>query len=330
MDLSIVIVNWNGLAVLRPCLKSIFESSQGIRFEVIVVDNASRDESVTAIEREFPQVVIVRNQQNLGFAVANNQAFALARGRYVLLLNNDTLVLPGALAKSVGYLDGYPKAGALGCRVEFPDRSFQTSCYRFTNLVELLMIRLLPLGSVANERLNYGRYWGRQFREPTEVDVVAGCFMVVRRETIASVGSLDEDFFMYGEDEEWCSRIKRAGWRIIYFPGTTIIHLHRFSSRQARRALGVIECLSPVLVLHKRRGPLVAWLANLILLAGVILRLPFWLLLDALNAWRGPAQKGLFRSRFVALQVHLKGIVWPVWVPRTAKTTDISAHPATT
>jgi hypothetical protein len=83
-------------------------------------------------------------------------------------------------------------------------------------------------------------------------------------------------------------------------------------------------------VLHKRRGPLVAWLANLILLAGVILRLPFWLLLDALNAWRGPAQKGLFRSRFVALQVHLKGAVWPVWVPRTAKTTDISAHPATT
>ena len=330
MDLSIIIVNWNGMAVLRPCLESIFGCPQGIRFEVIVVDNASRDESVATIEREFPQVVIVRNQQNLGFAAANNQAFELARGRHVLLLNNDTLLLPGALAKSVGYLDGHPQAGALGCRVEFPDRSFQTSCYRFTGLLELLMVRLLPLGSVANERLNYGRYWGRQFREPTEVDVVAGCFLVVRRETIASVGNLDEDFFMYGEDEEWCSRIKQAGSRIIYFPGATIIHVHRFSSRQARRALRVIECLSPVLVLHKRRGPVIAWLANLILLAGVILRLPFWLLLDAIHVWRGTAQKGLVRSRFAALQVHLKGTVWPVWVPRVAKSTVLSAHPATT
>jgi hypothetical protein len=330
MDLSIVIVNWNGLAVLRPCLGSIFDSPQGIQFEVIVVDNASGDESVAMIERLFPQVVIVRNRQNVGFACANNQAFALAHGRYVLLLNNDTLLLPGALAESVRYLDIHPQVGALGCRVEFPDRSFQTSCYRFTNLFELLMIRFLPLGSVANERFNYGRYWGRQFREPTEVDVVAGCFMIVRRETMASAGSLDEDFFMYGEDEEWCSRIKRAGWRIIYFPGATIIHLHRFSSRKARRALQVIECLSPMLVLRKRRGPLVAWTANLILLAGMILRLPFWLLSDALHALRGTAQKGLSRSRFAALSVHLKGIVWPELTLRTAKDAVVSARPATT
>jgi len=142
--------------------------------------------------------------------------------------------------------------------------------------------------------------------------------MVVRRETIASAGNLDEDFFMYGEDEEWCSRIKRAGWRIVYFPGTTIIHRHRFSSRQARRAPGVNECLSAVLVLHKRRGrrsldrqshPS----------AGMIPRLPFWLLFDALAVLQGTPQKGLFRSRLVVLLAHLKGIVSPVWVPRIQK-----------
>jgi GT2 family glycosyltransferase len=134
MDLSIVIVNWNGLAVLRNCLRSIFEKPQGLAFEVIVVDNASHDASVEVVQREFPQVIILRNQQNLGFAAANNQAFAVARGRYILLLNNDTLVLEDTLAKSVLYLDANPGVGALGCRIEYPDRSFQTSCYRFTNL----------------------------------------------------------------------------------------------------------------------------------------------------------------------------------------------------
>ena len=132
MDLSIAIVNWNGVAVLRNCLDSIFGTSQGIQFEVIVVDNASHDESVAVVETEFPQVQLLRNRQNLGFAAANNQAFAVARGRYVLLLNNDTVVLGGALAKSVRYLDDNPNVGALGCRIEFPDRSFQTSCFRFS------------------------------------------------------------------------------------------------------------------------------------------------------------------------------------------------------
>ena len=327
MDLSIVIVNWNGLAVLRNCLASIFDNSHGLQFEVIVVDNASQDESVPVIQCEFPSVVILQNQQNRGFAAANNQAFAIARGRYVLLLNNDTLVLPGALAASVDYLDAHPQVGALGCRVEFPDRTFQTSCYRFTDLVELLMIRVLPLGSVAHERLNYGRYWGRQFREPTEVDVVAGCFMVVRREIIASVGNLDEDFFMYGEDEEWCSRIKRAGWLIIYFPGATILHIHRFSSRQAhqiRRAPRVAECMSTVLILHKRRGPVIAWCGNVILLFGLIVRLPTWVVLDAIHLRRGKAQPGILRSRFLVLAAHLRGLVSPVWLPRPRKTVTAS------
>jgi GT2 family glycosyltransferase len=329
MTLSIVIVNWNGLAVLRNCLDSIYGVSQGIVFEVIVVDNASRDESVAVIRRDYPQVTVICNQQNLGFAAANNQAFAVARGRYVLLLNNDTVVLEGALAKSVQYLDANLTVGVLGCRIEYPDRSYQTSCYRFSNLMELFMIRLLPLGSVAHERFNIGRYWGRQFSEPTEVDVVAGCFMAVRREVIANVGGLDEDFFMYGEDEEWCSRIQRAGWRIVYFPGATIIHIHRFSSNQARRAHAVIECMSPVLVLHKRRGPLIAWCANVILLVGYLVRLPFWIVLDAIFICKGSAGEGLIRSRAMALVAHLKGIVSPVWLPRTAKPTAISERSAT-
>lgn len=325
MDLSIVIINWNGLGVLHNCLKSIYQASEGISFEVIVVDNASSDESVQMIERDFPQVLVLKNQQNRGFAAANNQAFAKALGRYVLLLNNDTLILDGALLNSVRYMDANPRVGALGCRCEFPDRSFQTSCYRFNGPLELFMVRLLPLGSINNERLNFGRYWGRQFTEATEVDVVAGCFMAVRREVIASVGGFDEDFFMYGEDEEWCGRIKSSDWSIVYFPQAVIIHLHRFSSRQARRALSVVECMSPMLVLEKRRGRLTAWCGNIILLAAFLLRLPFWLALDAIHSIRGTAQEGLFRSRFIALGAHLKGLVWPIWVPLSKKHPPVPA-----
>lgn len=324
MDLSVVIVNWNGSAVLRDCLASVFDAPSGIEFEVIVVDNASQDDSVTMVQRQFPNVLVLCNGRNLGFAAANNQGFAVAKGRYILLLNNDTLVQPGAFAESVRYLDANPKVGALGCRVEFPDRSFQTSCCRFSNLLELFMIRLLPLGSLWQERLNAGRYWGREFKQPTEVDVVAGCFLAVRRDVISEVGGLDEDFFMYGEDEEWCSRIKGAGWRIIYFPGATIIHLHRFSSGRARRALRVIECMSPVLVLHKRRGPLIAWLGNLILLFGTLVRMPGWFVLDAIYSSSATSQGSLFRSRFAAFAAHLKGVLWPVWLPRTPPSAAVS------
>ena len=315
MDLSIIIVNWNGETVLRDCMASIYEFDHAVAFEVIVVDNASTDDSVAMVRREFSQARVLCNFRNLGFAAGNNRGFALARGRHVLLLNSDTRVLPGSLDESVKYLDSHPDIGVLGCRVVFPDGSFQTSCYRFADPMVMVMARLLPLGSVANERLNYGRYWARQFTEPTDVDVVAGCFMVVRREIINRLGGLDEDFLMYGEDEEWCDRIKRGGWRVVYFPGATIIHIHRFSSRKARRALRVIECMSPMLVLHKRRGHATAWLGNLVMLTAMMVRMPVWLVLDAVHLLRGSAQKDLLHSRFAALAAHLKGIFQAVWLP---------------
>lgn len=327
IDLSIVIVNWNGLTVLRNCLASIYGTPQEISFEVLLVDNASHDESVAVVQRDFPQVKILQNQQNRGFAAANNQAFAVAQGRYVLLLNNDTVVLDDALTASVRFMDNQPKVGAMGCRCEFLNRTFQTSCYRFNDPLELFMTRLLPLGSVNNERLNYGRYWGRAFTEPTDVDVVAGCYMVLRREVIASTGGFDEDFFMYGEDEEWCWRIKQAGRRIVYFPGAKIIHLHRFSSNQTRRAPRIMESMSPMLVLHKRRGLPAAWCGNLVLLFAFLLRLPLRLALDLIHTAKGTAQHGLIGGRFGILAVHLKGLLWPVWLPSTRKAEAKPASP---
>lgn len=314
MDLSVVIVNWNGLKVLRNCLRSVFANSEGLEFEVLVVDNASTDGSVAAVRSEFPQARIIESGKNLGFAAGNNLGFKAARGRHILLLNNDTIVLPGAFLKCVRFLDRMPDIGVVGCRVEFPDRSFQTSCYRFNDPGKLLWGRVLPLGSVFNERLSWGRYWATEFKSPVDVDVVAGCFFMIRAEVISQVGGLDEDFFMYGEDEEWCSRIKGAGWRIVYFPDATIIHIHRFSSSKARRALSKIECLSPVLVLHKRRGSAVAWCANLILLLGVLARFPLWIAIDLKHLACGTAQAGLVSSRFAALKAHFEGLFRRAWL----------------
>jgi GT2 family glycosyltransferase len=330
MDLSIVIVNWNGHGVLRDCLMSIYQLDHAVEFEVIVVDNDSSDGSVAMVRGEFPQVRLVLNTSNLGFSAGNNRGFAVARGRLVLLLNSDTLVLPGALAESVKYLDANPDVGVLGCRCEFPDRSFQTSCYRFSDPFALFMTRLLPLGSILSERFNYARYMARQFTGPTDVDCVAGCFMVVRHDIIRELGGLDEDFFMYGEDEEWCARIGRAGWKVVYFPGATIIHIHRFSSRQARRELRVIECMSPMLVLHKRRGHAAAWSGNLVMLTAMLVRMPVWLALDSIHILRGSAQSSLLQSRFVALAVHLKGILRPVWLPSKAEVAVVSDDHAVT
>jgi GT2 family glycosyltransferase len=315
MDLSIIIVNWNGKPVLEDCLRSIYLTRPTIKFEVIVVDNASRDDSVAMVMSEFSEVRLVCNSRNLGFAAGNNRGFEVACGRYLLLLNNDTIVLPSALDDSVRFMDRHADIGALGCRIEFPDRRFQTSAYRFNDPWVLFLGRLLPLGLIADQRLNPGRYWARQFSQPTNVDTVAGCFMMVRRDVLDNVGTLDEDFFMYGEDEEWCSRIKAGGWRIVYFPMATIIHIHRFSSGQGRRALKIVECMSPMLVLHKRRGHLAAWMGNLVLLAGMLLRMPIVVSIDLLHVMRGTAQDGLISSRFSVLSAHMKGVIWPVWLP---------------
>jgi len=315
MELSVIIVNWNGKNVLRDCLSSIYRIRHRVDFEVIVVDNASSDDSVRMLQSEFPTVRVLCNPSNLGFAAGNNLGFALAHGRHVLLLNSDTLVLAGALDESVRYLDEHPDVGVVGCRVEFPDGSFQTSCYRFSDPWVLFMARLLPLGTVASERLNFGRYLGRQFRIPTEVDCVAGCFMVVRRKVICDCGGLDEDFFMYGEDEEWCGRIKLKGWKVVYFPDVTIIHIHRFSSRQAKRHIRVIECASPMLVLHKRRGHPVAWIGNLVMLAAIVVRIPAWIIMDVVRLTLGDFNQELLQNRVMILMIHFMGLFKPVWLP---------------
>jgi len=233
MDVSIVIVNWNTKELLRDCLKSVFEQAGDVDCEVIVIDNASTDGSVEMLKTDVGNVILIENAENRGFAAANNQAMAVAKGRYVLLLNSDTVVLEDCLANIVSFADANPQTAVVGCRVLNHDRTLQPTCFMFPSVLNMLLsstylYKLFPKS----------RFFGREHMiwwdasDVREVDVVRGCFMLVRREAIEQVGVMDEQFFMYGEETDWCYRFKKNGWKVTFTPTGQIIHLGGASSRQ--------------------------------------------------------------------------------------------------
>jgi GT2 family glycosyltransferase len=217
-DLSIVIVNWNACDVTCAALESIAAHTRGITFEIFVVDNgSSRDGSVAEIPRRFPLVHFIPNGKNLGFSVANNQGVARARGRYVLLLNNDTIQTENALAAAVRYLDGHPEVGGLGILHRNADagRSEQPSVFPFPQ----------PWREIATLM---GVPWSPGAAGPAaerDVDWVCGSFLLMRRECLNQIGPLDERFFIYDEDIDWCRRAWSAGWRIRFWPGASMVHV---------------------------------------------------------------------------------------------------------
>jgi GT2 family glycosyltransferase len=236
-DLSICVVNWNTRTLLADCLHSIFADEQGVTFEVIVVDNASYDGSADMVRARFPQVYLIANDENVGFARANNQAFKLARGRHALLLNSDTVVLPGALQKLVNYLDGHPQVGVVGPKLLNPDGTFQRSCWRGfpslrSALVEAFFLwRLVPRSQLVRS----SELLDPSGDEPMEVDHVLGACMMVRREVINQIGGMDEDYLLFSEETDWCYRIKSAGWRICFLPTAKIVHIGQQSVHQDPR-----------------------------------------------------------------------------------------------
>jgi hypothetical protein len=234
MDLSILIVNYNTCDLTLEALRSVYASATSRVYEVIVIDNASQDGSVEAIRAEFPQVRLIENAENAGFAKANNQGIRIARGRYVLLLNSDTIVERDTLETMLSFMDGHPEVGASGCKVVLPDGSLDKACRRgFPTPANSFYYAF----GIAKLFPNHPRFNGYQLGhlDPDRdypVDCLVGAFMLVRRETIEQVGGLDEQFFMYGEDIDWCYRIKLAGWRIHYYPYARIIHYKGASSRK--------------------------------------------------------------------------------------------------
>ncbi|SET21539.1 hypothetical protein SAMN05660297_01698 [Natronincola peptidivorans] len=236
MDLSIIIINYNTKELTKQTLQSIFDKKYDFTYEVFVVDNASIDDSVDMIKTEFPQVKLVENSENLGFSKANNLAIKASTGRLILLLNSDTLVLEDCLEKCVVYMENHETIGALGCKVMLSNGMLDHACKRGFPTPDAALYYMLKLDKLFPDSRRFGQYDLTYLceNEMNEVDVLTGAFMMVRREVIDEVDLLDENFFMYGEDIDWCYRIKRAGWRIVYYPEAKIIHYKGGSNKKKK------------------------------------------------------------------------------------------------
>jgi GT2 family glycosyltransferase len=267
VDLTIVIVSWNVRDLLRRCLQSIVPHPTSgatdslargeLGVEIVVVDNASVDGSAEMVQAEFPGVRLVTNDQNRGFTVANNQGLARGRGRYLLLLNPDTEVVGNALPVMVRYMDEHPAVGALGPQIRYPDGTLQPSRRRFPTLATAL-VESTVVQEWWRDNPMLRRYYMTDTAEDAEqpVDWVVGACLLVRREVYEQVGGLDESFFMYSEEMDWCRRIKSAGWEVIYLPSARVIHYEGKSSDQVVAARHIHFQTSKVHYFHKHHGAL--------------------------------------------------------------------------
>ncbi len=278
-DLGIVILNWNTRDYLRRCLQTVLASEGDCTFQVLVVDNASTDDSVEMIRREFPQVRVIVSPVNGGYPYGNNLGLrALGfRGkgdvspnapRYALLLNPDTEVPTDALDRMMQFMDSRPDVGVAGPKLVLEDGSLDRACRRSFPTPPVAFYHFSKLAKLFPHSPRFGRY-NMTFVDPDqeiEVDSVVGAYMQVRREAIAAVGVLDETFFMYGEDLDWAYRIKSAGWKVIYHPTVVVRHVKKAASRKSQRAQ--FEFWRAMLIFYRKhyRATTPLWLHSLVML----------------------------------------------------------------
>jgi N-acetylglucosaminyl-diphospho-decaprenol L-rhamnosyltransferase len=279
VDLTVVIVSWNVCDLLRRCLSSTLDvrpSAEGdlrptskgeLSVEVIVVDNASSDGSPEMVRAEFPQVRLIVNAENRGFTAANNQGLAIGQGRYLLLLNPDTEVVGEALRTMVRYMDAHPETGVLGPQLRYPDGSLQSSRRRFPTLATALVESTVVQEWWADNRL-VRRYTMADTPDDAiqPVDWVVGACLLVRRQAYEQVGGLDEGFFMYSEELDWCKRVKEVGWKVVYLPTATVVHHKGKSSEQVVPARHIYFQSSKVRYFRKHHGSFQAGLLRWFLL----------------------------------------------------------------
>ncbi len=226
MDLSIVIVSYNSRQYLGRCLRSLLDHTQGIQYEIIVVDNASQDGSAKLVASEFPHVRLITRTTNAGFAAAANQGIRTASGEAVLLLNPDTVISDNAFALMQSYLRAHPDIAVLGPRILDEDGSLQLSCRRFPGYGQILFSRYSLLTRLFPRNPLTARYLMTDWDHSTvaDVDWLSGACMMLPRRTAEELGLLDEGYFMYNEDVDLCQRAHRAGYRVVYFPEASVVH----------------------------------------------------------------------------------------------------------
>lgn len=245
MDLTIIIVNYRTFNLTKDAILSILGKDNNFDYEIVVVDNNSCDGSVDSLNDQFHNEIssglikVIENDSNCGFACANNIAIRKSKADFILLLNSDTVVLDDCLNKSLNYIKSHLDIGALGCKVVLENGQLDPACKRGFPDIKSSFYRLTGLSKLFPKSPRFSRYNMSYLDEDeiNEVDSLVGAFMLVRMSSIKEVGLLDETFFMYGEDIDWCYRIKEAGWKIIYYPKASIIHFKGSSNHKKKNKL---------------------------------------------------------------------------------------------
>ena len=277
-DLSLIIVNYNVRGFLEAMLQSVERASEGLQVEIIVVDNHSSDDSVRMVRQHYAGVRLIENQENRGFAAANNQGLEVYRGRYACLVNPDVLLQEDTLRVMVDFMDRHTDVGAAGCKILNPDGALQLACRRSIPTPTSAFFKLTGLSNIFPKSRRIGAY-NMTYLDPDEVadvDAVSGSFMFVRREAIEQAGLLDESFFMYGEDLDWLYRMRQSGWRVCYVPTTRIVHYKGESAKKSRRRPS-FEFYRAMYIFARKHRPtqgarLLTTLVNWIVTIGIVIK----------------------------------------------------------
>lgn len=245
MDLSIVIVNYCTYSLTKQTIESIINKDHPFTYEIYLIDNASYDNSLEKLKKDFSiqinsgLIKLILNKKNMGFAFANNLAIKKSDSKYILLLNSDTIVNDNSIENCLKYIEKDSNIGALGCKITLPDGSLDKACKRSFPDIKSSFYRIIGLSHIFPKSKRFGKYNLNYLNENGiyDVDCLSGAFMLVRSKTIEQVGLLDEKFFMYGEDIDWCYRIKKSGWKIIYYGDAQIIHYKGTRKKQENKII---------------------------------------------------------------------------------------------
>lgn len=282
IDVSVIVVSWNTRELLAQCLASVRAEAETVSLEAIVVDNHSEDGSPAMVRERFPEVRLLENEDNLGFVGGNNRALPLAEGRYLLLLNSDATLVPGATAALVHFMDAHPEAGIVGPRISNPDGSLQSSYMDFPTLWR--EFQLLTKLHVVLGRPYAPSHGPDESREIHEADWVSGAGLMIRREAANQVGGLDPDYFMFSEEVDWCWRVRQAGWRNYYLPEAEVRHWGGQSTAHVSLQRRAMIYRSKWLFFYKHRGRVYAGVFRALLLAASWLKMALWALLSLFPA----------------------------------------------
>jgi GT2 family glycosyltransferase len=313
-DISIIIINWNTRQLLLDCLASVYKTIQQASFEVFVVDNGSADGSVEAVARQYSGVKLIANSRNEGFARANNSAIRSMKGRYAVLLNSDTLLKQGAIDDMFAFMETHPDAGMCGPQLLYGDGSKQTSTGVFPDIVsELASKSLKRLFSFARRGASRSSFEG-----PTPVDFIIGACMFARKSAIDDVGMLDEEYFFFYEEIDWCFRMNKKGWRVYHVPAIEIYHFGGQSTKNINLKARVESWRSRYLFLRKSLHLQGVKARGLILLGfmQIMLRFTGYTLMNVLTLFSFGRLRRRWRMFGYLIVWHLRGLPVSMGLPR--------------